>query len=154
MGRLVKMPTRAPISEQSVVEYTQWGRARTAMKLSPPRLGLTATPTRTAPHARFDPAWTFGQPYTADRVPERASWFHADQNRQLPHRLPVGARSDLRRFRVVRCRAGAARHGHLVEPAAMADRRSRDDAARVATPRHANDRRLGRGHRYQQPGRF
>jgi hypothetical protein len=33
--------------------------------------------------------------------------------------------------------------GHLVEPAAMAGGRSRDNAARVTAPRRADDRRLG-----------
>ena len=35
----------------------------------------------------------------------------------------------------------------------MAGGRSRDDAARLAPPRRADDRRLGRRHRQQQPGR-
>ena len=88
----------------------------------------------------------------ADCLPERPSRFRADQDRQLSHRLPLRAGSDLRRFRVVRCRAGAARRGHLVEPAAMAGGRSRDDAAGVTTPRRADDRRLGRGHRHATAG--
>ena len=75
--------------------------------------------------ARFNSVRTFGQPHAADRLPERASRFCADQDRQIPHRLRLRAGSDLRRFRVVRCRAGAARRGHLVEPAAIAGGRSR-----------------------------
>jgi hypothetical protein len=75
--------------------------------------------------ARFNSVLTFGQPHAADRLPERASRFCADQDRQLPHRLRLRAGSDLRRFRVVRCRAGAARRGYLVEPAAIAGGRSR-----------------------------
>jgi hypothetical protein len=38
-------------------------------------------------YARFYPARTFGQPDTADCLPERASRVRADQDRQLSHRL-------------------------------------------------------------------
>ena len=102
----------------------------------------------------FRSSTAFGQPHPAHRLPERASRLRADQDRQFRDRLPLRAGSDLRQFRVVRCRAGAARRGHLVEPAGNGRRTIwKTMLLGVAPPRRADDRRLGRRYRHQQPGR-
>jgi hypothetical protein len=59
-------------------------------------------------NVRFDYRWAEGddsrypalaaRPYAADCLPERASRFRADQDRQLSNRLPLRAGSDLRGF--------------------------------------------------------
>src|SRR5205807_4202566 len=78
---------------------------------------------------RLDPAAALGRAEPAHCLPQRASRLRADQARQLRDRLRRRARSDLRRFRIVRCWARAARGRCLVEPAAMAGAGSGGDAA-------------------------
>jgi len=40
-------------------------------------------------HACFDPAQTLGKQYAADCLPQRASRFRADQDRQFSHWLQL-----------------------------------------------------------------